>query len=425
MKIPAIQLEQQKKEFIKRCTLCGKCIQECQIHPYWRFADEDPVELQKSRIDFLKGGEFSQTVYDMVWDCMDCGYCADICPEGLDPTDIVALIKVELRRRGHPLPDGLLNVGKWSVLPDVPCNYYEVLSSLLLNPSQTRWLTKVPDSPEHADVVYFLGCGLHIRPDLLFTSLDILDRMDLNYVALGGIAFCCGTIYNVAGRAAEAEKHYNRLVDAISAFTPETVVTFCPGCSAVLGAEPQLFSDPQFRHIHISTLIGENVDRLKFEKPIEKVVTIHDPCALRQTIGEFEGARKVLKAIPGIQLVEMEHWGKNTICCGSGSVDSEAGKKVGRCRMEEAKKAGADVLVTICVGCDEMYQSLAQDYPFEVMNLMTLVGRALGIEYEDKMSKYSEWGDVDRIIEDARTNIEASKFPEQEIRAFLEEFLKQ
>jgi len=47
MKTSAAQRDQQKKELIERCTLCGKCIEECQIHPYWRFADEDPVELLK------------------------------------------------------------------------------------------------------------------------------------------------------------------------------------------------------------------------------------------------------------------------------------------------------------------------------------------------------------------------------------------
>jgi len=55
-----------------------------------------------------------------------------------------------------------------------------------------------------SDVVYFPGAAACFA-GRLFTSLDILDRTGLNYVALGGIAHCCGVPYMMAGRELSVE----------------------------------------------------------------------------------------------------------------------------------------------------------------------------------------------------------------------------
>ncbi|MBI5115497.1 hypothetical protein HZA56_03425 [Candidatus Poribacteria bacterium] len=46
----------------------------------------------------------------------------------------------------------------------------------------------------------------------------------------------------------------------------------------------------------------------------------------------------------------------------------------------------------------------------------------MGIEYEDKLSLYLKWRNVDRVISDARANIAASSYSEEEVRSFLELF---
>jgi Fe-S oxidoreductase len=282
----------------------------------------------------------------------------------------------------------------------------------------------VPDSPEHADVVYFPGCGMHVSPDRFFTSLDILDRMGLNHVTLGGIERCCGIPYLASGRGAESGEHRDNLVKSISAFTPETAVLICPGCTNQVTEAVSASSEPPFRPLHFAAFLGENLDRLKFERSIDKTVAVHDPCKLGRALGEFEGAREVLRAIPGVRVVEMEHYGNNTLCC-SGAVsmtNPEAARKLGLVLMEEAKATGADMLVDLCLGCNRAFRRLAKEYPFEVISFVTLVGKAMGIEYEDKLSQYMQWRDVDRVIDDARANIEASSYSEPELRSFLEMF---
>lgn len=413
------QIAQEKQKFMERCESCGKCLEKCRIRPFSSYANGDAAELQKARIAFLKGGEFSQTVYDMAFSCIGCHYCSDVCEQGLDPSHMGTISRIELINCGQSAPPPYS-----FALPGERFNYFSILSALLLNPAQTRWVTGAPDSPEHADVVFFPGCGLHISPDRLFTSLDILDRMGLDCVTLGGIDHCCGMPYMVAGQGAECGEYRDRLAESISAFTPETAVFICPGCTMRMAGNFAAPSELSFRRLHFSTFLAENLDRLKFERSIDKTVVVHDPCKLGRGLGEFEGARKVLKAIPGLRVVEMEHWGANTLCCsGSASMSTpEAARQLGLALMEEVKETGADMLVDLCLGCNRAFRGLAKDYPFEVMSFVTLVGSAMGIEHENKLSLYMKWRDADRVVEDARANIEASSYSEQEVRSFLEMF---
>jgi Fe-S oxidoreductase len=102
--------------------------------------------------------------------------------------------------------------------------------------------------------------------------------------------------------------------------------------------------------------------------------------------------------------------------------EPDAATAIGVGLLDEAKETGADILLDFCHGCDSAFKKLGKDHPFEVVNFLTLVGRAMGIEHEDKLSLYMEWRDVGRVIEDARADIEASSYSEQEIRSFLEMF---
>ncbi|RJP24156.1 MAG: (Fe-S)-binding protein [Candidatus Abyssobacteria bacterium SURF_5] len=406
-----------KQEIIEGCKECGTCLSVCPIRPFSRYAEKDTAQLQAARIAFLKGGEASDAVYDMAFSCMGCHFCKGVCPQGLNPAQTGIISRMELIRRGHAAPPAYS-----FALAGEHFNYFGIMSALLTDPSRKRWITEAPVSPAHADVVFFPGCGLHTMPDHLFACLDILDRMELNHVTLGGIAHCCGGAYMLAGKAEECGEFGDRLVQSISAFTPHTAVLFCPGCMIRLSESFFDCSGLPFRTMHLSQFLAENIDRLKFEKPIRKTVAIHDPCQLGRGLGEFEGSRKAVKAIPGIRLVELEHRGKETRCCGSPAAqhDPAAAKQMGLLLMEEAKKSGAELLVTQCLSCNRTFRGLAQGYPFEVVNFVALVGRALGIEYESKLPLYLKWRDVDRVIEDARANIEASAYTEQEVRFFLE-----
>jgi Fe-S oxidoreductase len=84
-------------------------------------------------------------------------------------------------------------------------------------------------------------------------------------------------------------------------------------------------------------------------------VTYHDPCYLSRRNGICDEPRQVLRSIPGLELVEMERSGQDTLCCGGGGgrmwMETAGSERFSVLRVQEAAETGADVLVTCCPHC--------------------------------------------------------------------------
>jgi heterodisulfide reductase subunit D len=114
-----------------------------------------------------------------------------------------------------------------------------------------------------------------------------------------------------------------------------------------------------FKVYHVSeyleTLLKEG--KIKFTKEVPLTVTWHDPCHIGRHCGIYEEPRNILKAIPGITLVEMERIKDQGWCCGAGggvrTAFPEFAYKVAEERVEEAKETGAEAIVTCCPYCEQ------------------------------------------------------------------------
>jgi Fe-S oxidoreductase len=71
---------------------------------------------------------------------------------------------------------------------------------------------------------------------------------------------------------------------------------------------------------HYTEFLFERLDQLKplLTKEINATVTYHDPCYLGRVNGIYDPPRELLKAIPGLRLVEMSHHHDASLCCGGG-----------------------------------------------------------------------------------------------------------
>ena len=72
--------------------------------------------------------------------------------------------------------------------------------------------------------------------------------------------------------------------------------------------------------------------------------------------GIYEAPRTILKAIPGVRLVEMERIKEYSWCCGSGggakSAYPDFALATAKERIEEAEATGAAAIVTACPWCE-------------------------------------------------------------------------
>ena len=109
---------------------------------------------------------------------------------------------------------------------------------------------------------------------------------------------------------------------------------------------------------HYTELLVEKLDKLTpllKENGLAKV-TYHDPCYLGRVNQIYEAPRKLIEAIPGLELVEMAHSKSTSLCCGGGGggmwLDGfrweKAESRLSEWRVKEAVKVEADILAVAC-----------------------------------------------------------------------------
>jgi Fe-S oxidoreductase len=111
-----------------------------------------------------------------------------------------------------------------------------------------------------------------------------------------------------------------------------------------------------FEALHYTQLLAPLVGQIRWARELDLRVTFHDPCYLGRQNGEYDAPRKLIEAIPGVQLVEMGRCRQNAYCCGGGGggmwLDGFTGdhttERLSERRVREAAQTGADVLVVCC-----------------------------------------------------------------------------
>ncbi|MFH0916189.1 MAG: (Fe-S)-binding protein, partial [bacterium] len=193
------------------------------------------------------------------------------------------------------------------------------------------------------------------------------------------------------------------------------VVTPCATCFWTFKRlYPKVGSEVQV--LHAVQVVDELLKdgKLELNTPVPVKVTYHDPCHLgRQgedyvpwdgkeakiygqavvydpprpryngAFGVYEPPRDVLKAIPGLELVEMERTKEAAWCCGGGGAVPQAYPDFGAFtadkRLDEAKSTGAEAIATACPGCVKMLGGAvsADGGTMKVIDVLELVEQAL------------------------------------------------
>jgi Fe-S oxidoreductase len=102
-------------------------------------------------------------------------------------------------------------------------------------------------------------------------------------------------------------------------------------------------------------------------------------------MGLFDEPRNILDSMPGLVRVEMEHFGRNSLCCGGGGGgiwrDTKKGERLAEVRLDEALRTDADVVVTSCPYCLSMLEDAKRGEGkydnMEIMDICELVWKGI------------------------------------------------
>jgi len=407
------------KRFAERCTNCGECLDVCPLFPLTKAASMGSRAAVQAVTDLLKGGPVSEEAYEVAFSCTGaCGICAKVCPEQLLPYMAFPSVIARIVASGREPPDR-----HYQYQPGNRYNFASVFSALQMKPSEARWLTKPPENPEPVDYLFFGGCSATGTPHTLLEIVDILDSMNISYAALAGGEICCGSAPLLYGDVEASQSLGEKFVSVISSFRPKKAVFFCTGCHmSCIGILPRFVSVP-FESCELTQFLVDNLDRIPFSNRVDRVVTVHDSCSVAR-LGTFEASRNLLKAIPGIRLVEMEHNKADALCCGgvANTMRSEITCRMRMAPMNEARSTGADVMATICTGCQESFAPMEDDYGVEVRSYVSLVAEALGKRQPDRFKALLRTGDVHTALAASGDNIGSSDLSIEELEQVLPDY---
>jgi heterodisulfide reductase subunit D len=366
-----------EEQFGRECLGCGLCLEVCPIIPNTALKGVDPEKIMREILDLFQHKKIGDLARTRIYSCLSCNTCLTSCPQALNPGLGFAVAKAILQEIGDPIPKGVA-----SILTVAQTLIDGAIPSFQGGSEKADWLITDPTSKREkpAKTVLFSSCFGLIQREVVATAIKILQRIDPTVVAFGGFNACCGELQLIAGKPEEAERQFRTVIEGIDTLAPEEVVIFCPTCQMNFDHHNP---DTQWSWSFITDFIIEHLDDLGPLKEIKATVTIHDPCHfVRGEKPGSESPRKILQAIPGLKIIEMENTGENALCCGAYAITGAGrpGFEFRDRRLKQAQDTGADILSLYCPGCQIVLGPEGPNRSLQVESILTLLAESLGIK---------------------------------------------
>jgi len=365
------------------CLECGKCTSVCPVARY------DPSFSPRQMIENALLGFGDELLLDReLFSCLTCYTCQQECPSDIDFPVFVQKARSLAQDSGQ---HGVCaHSGQLQSLA-------RLMTSPVIRQKRLEWLSKEYRVSENSDVLLWVGCAPYFAPifeGVEFNALDV-TKASLRTLNVLGIEpkllpneKCCGHDALWTGDIETFKKLAEYNAAQIKEAGVKKIVFSCPEGYRTFKLDYPNYVDLGCEVQHISEWLAEKIGQngVKF-KEIRKKVTYQDPCRLGRHLGVYDAPRKVIKSIPGIELVEMKHSGLESICCGTSAfTNCDSYSNMLRAeRLCEATETGAELLITACPKCQTHFRCAMVDKgeehrstpKIEIMDLANLVANAI------------------------------------------------
>ncbi len=388
-------------ETLDACTRCGKCVVACPMVEPAGLNPADSRAIVEGTLDLIAGGQGTPAAERWASVCTNSGKCIPACEYGVDPRFMVNMARVASKsklggdevRRGAAQYFSAMNRST------------RVISRLLLTPeSLSRLSPPLRAAGEYGpapDIVFYTGCNIIKTPHIALLVLEVLDRLGVTYEVMGGVATCCGIQQFKQGDAKTAGRVGFNTIERLARPGASRVISWCPSCQIQIGefalpAYGATVGAAPFDMNPIAEFFAERLDDLRslFVHSVEKRVALQERSALP---GVMVAVKKVLSAIPGLEVVELDV----PVVSTQASHLSVLPKFKAELREREfraAAEAGVTTFASIFHGCHRELVKFQPQVSFELLNFMELIGEAMGLHIPDLYKRLQLMGDIDAIV---------------------------
>jgi Fe-S oxidoreductase len=348
------------------CTECGRCQDACPAFATGKALSPKLLvmgirdQLFADGPAVLSGGELSPLVPtavtdEVVWDCVTCGACVEVCPVSIEHVDHI----VDLRRSlvmvdSNPpadletmLRDVERNGNPWGKPQTERASWTDGLGVRVLEPGEP--------APE---ILYWVGCAASFDErarTAAISTTKLLLAAGLDVAILGPRESCTGDPARRAGNEYVFQSYAQANVETLNEAGVTRIVASCPHCFNTIGNEYPDFGG-RYEVVHHSELLAELVRDGRLSPAAgSETITYHDSCYLARHNDVLAAPRELVGRIG--RPLEMARTGKQTFCCGAGGAHmwmEERGTQINEERAREAAATGAETLAVACPFCTVM-----------------------------------------------------------------------
>ncbi len=331
------------------CVECGKCTSICPVAKLDKDFSPRLIVLRA-----LEGVADSLSTDRDIWACITCEMCNSMCPYKVDYSGFIQGMRGEAVLLGN----------------EPECSQGGLLQSMMrimANTEKQDRLSWVPENirvADQGDTFYFTGCAPHLDAvfedrNLNLTGTAISTVKLLNHAGVTPVVsndeVCCGHDLNWAGDNENFEKLMEKNLKAVEKSGAKRIVFACPECYRTWKMDYQdIVGDLDYEMMHITELLTQLSDEGKINLDVKEkdTVTYHDPCRLGRHLGVYDAPRDLLK-MTGVEIREMANTRDKSACCGVSAwlTCGKAAKQMQIDRIAEAKRTGAQRLLTMCPKC--------------------------------------------------------------------------
>lgn len=406
------------------CIHCGICLSACPTYLHLSNEADSPRgrillinAMQEGRLD-TASANFQRHMQL----CLECRACETACPSGVHFSSMMDAARIEIHKIQKPSAAAAFL--RWLILQRIfPSRHLMHIGFRILRLYQRSGIRKlvresgvlklfparlalmeallpdIPRSSRYSSVLdsstagsgrvsLFEGC---IMPELFGpvheATIRVLRRQGLS-VGMPRHQTCCGALHLHMGDLETTRRLARSNIEAFEKEGAGVIVVNAAGCGAILKEYGALLADdpafaPRARAFSRRVRdISEFLDALGIERPMERVelkVTYDDPCHLLHGQGVKAAPRNLLRAIPGIQLVELRDADR---CCGSAGIynitQPEMAARILDEKIGNIIRSGAQVVASGNPGCLLQLRAglRAKNLPTRVVHPIELLDQA-------------------------------------------------
>ncbi|MEQ6376866.1 heterodisulfide reductase-related iron-sulfur binding cluster [Bacillaceae bacterium S4-13-56] len=339
--------------------------------PSYAFANTAGNQLAQAGTDeaaaTIEGFKEKQLIGDVIteeelWACTTCRNCEDQCPVMNEHVDkIIDLRRYLVLTEGRMDPDAqraMQNIERqgnpWG-LSKKEREDWRTLEEDVEIPT-AKELQKAGEEFEYLFWVSSMGSYDNRSQKIALAFARLMNEAGIKFAILGNKEMNSGDTARRLGNEFLFQELAEKNLKEFEKYGVNKIVTIDPHAYNIFKNEyPDLgFEGEVYHHTELlAQWVKEGRLTPKYE--VNETITYHDSCYLGRYNEVYEPPREILKAIPGVKLVEMNRNRQNGMCCGAGGglmwMEETTGNRINVARTEQALQVSPSMISSGCPYC--------------------------------------------------------------------------